>query len=142
MSGNSTGSGAAIVQQTADNALDQEWQLVPVGDGDYKVVNRTSHLQLPLPSTTQGTQLIQMADDKAKDSQWRFTPTGSGSYTLAVGLGRHARGRLRRLHGGRRAGHPVAGEQRRRTSTGRWCRCPTRTRRTASRTGRPAGGWT
>jgi hypothetical protein len=82
VSGNSTSSGAGIVQQTADNALDQEWQLVPVGDGGYKVVNRTSHLQLALPSTTQGSQLVQAADDKAKDSQWRFAPTGSGSYTL------------------------------------------------------------
>jgi alpha-galactosidase len=82
VSGNSTGSGAAIVQQTADNALDQEWQLVPVGDGGFKVVNRNSHLQLTLPSTTQGAQLVQAADDKARDSQFRFTPTGSGSYTL------------------------------------------------------------
>ena len=82
VSGNSTGSGATVVQQTADSALDQEWQLVPVGDGGFKVVNRTSHLQLALPSATQGAQLVQAADDKARDSQWRFTPTGSGSYTL------------------------------------------------------------
>lgn len=82
VAGNSTGSGAAIVQQGADNALDQEWQLVPVGDGGYKVVNRNSHLQLALPSTTQGSQLVQAADDKAKDSQWRFSSAGSGAYNL------------------------------------------------------------
>ncbi|HEU5426027.1 MAG TPA: alpha-galactosidase [Actinocrinis sp.] len=83
-SGNSTASGAAIVQQSADNALDQEWQLVPVGDGTYKVINRTSRLQLTAPSSAQGAQLIQKADDNAADSRWRLTRTGSGSYTLAA----------------------------------------------------------
>jgi hypothetical protein len=75
-------SGSSIVQQSADNALDQEWQLVPVGDGSYKVLNRTSHQQLAVPSSSQGAQLTQKADDNATDSQWRFVPTGSGSYTL------------------------------------------------------------
>ncbi|MEY9930622.1 alpha-galactosidase [Catenulispora sp. GP43] len=75
-------SGSAIVQQSADNALDQEWQLVPVGDGSFKVLNRTSHLQLAIPSTSQGAQLTQKTDDNATDAQWRFVPTGSGSYTL------------------------------------------------------------
>ncbi|ACU75106.1 Ricin B lectin [Catenulispora acidiphila DSM 44928] len=75
-------SGSSIVQQSPDNALDQEWQLVPVGDGSYKVLNRTSHQQLAVPSTTQGAQLTQKANDNAADSQWRFVPTGSGSYTL------------------------------------------------------------
>ncbi len=84
VSGGSTASGAGIVQQSADNALDQEWQLVPVGDGTYQVVNRTSRLQLTAPSSTQGAQLIQKADDNAADSRWRLTSSGSGSYTLAA----------------------------------------------------------
>ncbi len=84
VSGNSTNAGAGIVQQTADNALDQEWQLVPVGDGTYKVINRNSHLQLTAPSTSQGAQLTQNADDNATDSHWRLTPTGSGSYTMST----------------------------------------------------------
>ncbi|MEZ0111191.1 alpha-galactosidase [Catenulispora sp. EB89] len=75
-------SGSSIVQQSADNALDQEWQLVPVGDGSYKVLNRTSHQQLAVPSGSQGAQLVQAGDDHAADTQWRFVPTGSGSYTL------------------------------------------------------------
>src|SRR5579884_1778999 len=84
VSGNSTAPGAAIVQQSTDNALDQEWQLVPVGDGTYKVLNRASRLQLTAPSAAQGAQLIQKADDNAGDSRWRFAPAGSGSYTLAA----------------------------------------------------------
>lgn len=75
-------SGTSVVQQSADNALDQEWQLVPVGDGSFKVLNRTSHQQLAVPSGSQGAQLTQKADDHAADSQWRFVATGSGSYTL------------------------------------------------------------
>ncbi|MEY9856154.1 alpha-galactosidase [Catenulispora sp. GAS73] len=75
-------SGSSVVQQSADNALDQEWQLVPVGDGSYKVLNRTSHQQLAVPSGSQGAQLIQASDDHATDTQWRLVPTGSGSYTL------------------------------------------------------------
>jgi alpha-galactosidase len=84
VSGNSSTAGAGIVQQTADNALDQEWQLVPVGDGTYKVINRNSHLQLTAPSASQGAQLTQNTDDNATDSHWRLTPTGSGSYTMST----------------------------------------------------------
>jgi alpha-galactosidase len=82
VSGNSTAAGAAIVQQSGDNALDQEWQLVPEGDGTYKVVNRTSRLLLTAPSSTQGAQLTQNADSNAAASRWRIAPTGGGSYTL------------------------------------------------------------
>ena len=80
-SGSSSGSG--IVQQAASGGLDQEWQLVPVGDGTYKVVNRSSRLQLAAPSSAQGAQLVQKADDNAADSRWRFTPVGSAGYALA-----------------------------------------------------------
>jgi hypothetical protein len=84
VSANSTTAGAGIVQQTADNALDQEWQLVPVGDGTYKVVNRNSHLQLTAPSSSQGAQLTQNSDDNATDSHWRLTSTSSGGYTVST----------------------------------------------------------
>ena len=77
-----SGSGSSIVQQSADGALDQEWQLVPVGDGTYKVLNRSSRQQVTVPSGAQGAQLTQAADDNATDSQWRLVPTGSGSYTM------------------------------------------------------------
>jgi alpha-galactosidase len=82
VAGNSTASGAGIVQQSADSALDQEWQLVPLGDGTYKIVNRTSHLQLAAATSTQGAQLVQSADDHAADTQWRLAANGSGGYTV------------------------------------------------------------
>ncbi len=82
VSGNSTASGAAIVQSGDDNALDQEWQLVPEGDGTYKVVNRTSHLLLTAPSGSQGAQLTQGSDSNAAAAGWRVATTGGGAYTL------------------------------------------------------------
>jgi len=82
VSGNATGSGAAIVQQSADSGLDQEWQLAPMGDGSYKVINRNSRLLLAAPSSVQGAQLVQGTDDNATDTRWRFAPTGTGAYTL------------------------------------------------------------
>lgn len=82
VSGNSTASGASIVQQSADNALDQEWQAVSEGDGTYKLINRNSHLALTAPSSSQGAQLTQNADSNAAAARWRLTPTGSGAYTL------------------------------------------------------------
>ena len=87
VSGNSTAAGAGVVQEPADNQNDQEWQLVPTGNGSYKVINRNSGLLLDVPgsSTSQGTQLTQQADDHAADSQWTFAPTGSGSYALKAG---------------------------------------------------------
>ena len=84
VSGNSASSGAAIVQQSADNAVDQEWQAVSEGDGTYKLVNRNSHLVLTAPSSSQGAQLTQNADGNAAAVRWRLAPTGSGgAYTLA-----------------------------------------------------------
>lgn len=80
--GNSTAAGATIVQQSADNALDQEWQAVSQGDGTYKLINRNSHLLLTAPSSAQGAQLVQGGDSNSGAARWHLTPTGSGSYTL------------------------------------------------------------
>jgi len=86
VSGGSTSSGAGIVQEPADNAADQRWQLVPTGSGYYKVDNVGSGLLVNLPgaTTAPGTQLIQYPDDNSSNSQWKFTPTGSGSYNVSV----------------------------------------------------------
>lgn len=88
VSGASTADGAGIVQKTAGNGTDQQWQLVPDGSGAYLIVNRNSGklLNIPGPSPTPGTQLIQYHDDGNANSRWRLTPTGSGSYTIASQL--------------------------------------------------------
>ena len=86
VSGASTSSYAGIVQEPADGAADQQWQLVPTGDGYYKLDNVGSGLTVNLPgaTTAPGTQLIQYPDDSSANSKWKFTPNGSGSYSVSV----------------------------------------------------------
>lgn len=89
-SGGSTAAGTGIVQEPANNAADQQWQLIPTGAGGYKLVNRASHDLLTVPGSTasQGVQLVQNPDDNAADSQWRVSPDGSGNgaaqYTMSA----------------------------------------------------------
>ncbi|MEZ0088999.1 RICIN domain-containing protein [Streptacidiphilus sp. EB129] len=86
VSGGSGADGAGIVEQSANGAADQQWQLLPTGDGHYKLNNVASGKLVDVPggSTTQGTALIQYHDDNSAGSQWAVTPTGSGSYTLTA----------------------------------------------------------
>lgn len=86
VSGASTADSATIVQAPATSGTDQQWQLVPTGDGYYKIVNVNSGKQLNIPgaTSTSGTQLIQYHDDDGTNAQWRITATGNGSYTLAA----------------------------------------------------------
>ncbi|WP_370084176.1 RICIN domain-containing protein [Streptacidiphilus sp. MAP12-16] len=86
VSGGSTADAAGVVQQPSNGAADQQWQLVPTGDGFYKVdnVNSGKLLDVPGGSTAQGTQLVQYHDDNSAGSQWKLTPTGNGSYTVTA----------------------------------------------------------
>lgn len=79
-----TAAGAGIVQEPADGQHDQQWQLVPAGDGSYTLVNRASGDALQAPGSASGTQLAQNPDDHAADTRWRVTPSPSGGYTLTA----------------------------------------------------------
>jgi hypothetical protein len=71
VSGDSTADGAPIVQWQDNGRADQQWQLVPNGDGAYAIVNRNSGklLNIPGPTTAAGTQLIQYHDDGNSNSR-------------------------------------------------------------------------
>ncbi|MDH6117703.1 alpha-galactosidase [Kitasatospora sp. GAS204A] len=86
VSGASTGNDAGLIQAPADGTADQQWQLVPTGDGSYKIDNVNSGLLANIPgnSTTTGTQLVQYQDDNAANSRWKLTSTGNGSYTVTA----------------------------------------------------------
>ncbi len=75
------GAGAGVVQSPFTGAADQQWQLVPTGDGYYKIVNVASGQLLNIPggSTTNGVQLIQWPDDNGTNAQWRI----SAGYTIS-----------------------------------------------------------
>ncbi|HEX4703043.1 MAG TPA: alpha-galactosidase [Pseudonocardiaceae bacterium] len=78
------GSGADVTQAAGTGGTDQQWQLVPTGDGYHRIVNVASGLLLNIPggSTTSGTRLIQWPDDNGTNAQWRLSPTGT-AYTIA-----------------------------------------------------------
>lgn len=85
------GAGAGVVASAFTGAADQQWQLVPTGDGYYKVVNVASGqlLNVPCASTSSGVQLIQWPDDNGTNSQWQinsgYTITGrSDGLTVAT----------------------------------------------------------
>ena len=86
VSGASTADGANLVQAAASSGADQQWQLVPTGDGYYKIVNVNSGslANIPGATTASGTQLIQYHDDNGTNAQWRLVPGGSGSYTISA----------------------------------------------------------
>ncbi|MDH6109835.1 alpha-galactosidase [Kitasatospora sp. MAP12-15] len=85
VSGAATADDSPIVQQPADGGTDQQWQLVPTGDGYYKLENVNSGLLVNIPggSSTSGLPLIQYHDDNAPNSQWKLTPNAGGGYTVA-----------------------------------------------------------
>ncbi len=85
VTGASTADGAQLVARAADGAADQQWQLVPTGDGAYRVrnVNSGKLVTVPGSTTTAGTQLVQNRDDGKSDSRWTLDANGDGSYALA-----------------------------------------------------------
>ncbi|GAA1255664.1 hypothetical protein GCM10009665_52720 [Kitasatospora nipponensis] len=106
VAGAATTEGAGIVQQPANGAGDQQWQLVPTGDGYYRIDNLKSGLLLRAPAgaTGAGTQLVQAHDDNSSAAQWKLTPTGNGSYTVTA----RSVGQMADLAGGSTAaGTPV-----------------------------------
>ncbi len=84
VSGGSTADVAGLVQAAPNGAADQQWQLVPTGDGSYKIDNVQSGklVNIPGPTTVAGTQLIQYHDDFHTNAQWTLNPTGTGAYTV------------------------------------------------------------
>jgi hypothetical protein len=82
-SGSTDGSPVAV--STSDGAADQQWQLVPTGDGYYEIWNRATGelVNIPGSSSTPGTALIQYHRDGNANSRWQFTP-GSGNYTVTA----------------------------------------------------------
>jgi hypothetical protein len=82
--GQSTSNGG-LVDQWADNGgSNQQWQLIPVGNGSYKLVNRNSGKVLDVNggSTMQGAQLQQWADNGGTNQQWQLASAGGGSINI------------------------------------------------------------
>ncbi|MFD9123952.1 RICIN domain-containing protein [Kitasatospora sp. NPDC059571] len=84
VSGGSLSAGANVIQWTDSGAGNQNWRLVPVGDGSYKVVSRNSALLMDVSgaSTADGAFIIQSSDTNAANQHWTLVATGTGYYKL------------------------------------------------------------
>jgi hypothetical protein len=82
----STGSGAAVVTGRPSGSANDEWQLIPVGDGYYSIVNKNSGLALVVQnaSRTRGARVIQApyTADSTSNDEWLIRPAGNGLYNF------------------------------------------------------------
>jgi len=80
----SESTGAYIIQEFSDGTSNQQWSIVPVGNGYYKLVNNSSYKVLDVAnhSTANGAYLVQWDNNSATSEQWKIVPTGKGYYKL------------------------------------------------------------
>ena len=84
VSGQSTTSGTGAVQFTASNSQTQQWKLVSLNNGYYKIINRLSNFALGNGNTSaRGNQLqITVRNDTSSYQQWRIVAIGNGKYGI------------------------------------------------------------
>jgi O-glycosyl hydrolase len=84
VSGASTVPGANIIQSSNTGGTNQEWNLVPLGNGYYTIVNHNSGMVLDVSgaSKTQGKQIIQWPGNGGTNQQWSLVSIGNGYYEL------------------------------------------------------------
>jgi Ricin-type beta-trefoil lectin domain-like len=77
VAGMSTVDGASVVQYRDNGTADHLWQLLPTGDGWFKLRNRNSGLLLGVDgmSTVDGASVVQYHDNGTTDHLWRLQPT-------------------------------------------------------------------
>ncbi|MEU4770003.1 RICIN domain-containing protein [Actinosynnema sp. NPDC023794] len=78
INGASTAAGAGLVQRTATNGTNQQFEFVPAADGHVKLKARHSGLFLQTTGTATGANVTQQADSTATGQQWRVVDHGSG----------------------------------------------------------------
>ena len=79
----STVAGGLIVQANGNGGASQQWQLIPVDNGYYSIVNRNSGMALDVPgwSTATNIQLEQWNVNGGANQQWQIGGT-SGANTI------------------------------------------------------------
>lgn len=73
MTGGSTTNGALVAQWTDNGGTNQQWQIVDVGDGYSKLINRKSGKALDSGGTTvDGAQLTQWTENGGDNQKWQL----------------------------------------------------------------------
>jgi hypothetical protein len=77
----STSNGAVIDQWQLNGGTNQQWKLVPVGNGNDEIVNAKNGMALTDPnfSTSNGTQIIQYQNNGSLNQQWKIVPQADGN---------------------------------------------------------------
>jgi parallel beta-helix repeat protein len=80
--GASTTSGAAVVVGAVSGLGNDQWDLIPTGDGYYTLANKLSGLVVAIQgaSTSAGAPAIQAAYGTAQNDQWMIMSAGNGTY--------------------------------------------------------------
>ncbi|MFF7791212.1 RICIN domain-containing protein [Streptomyces sp. NPDC007991] len=84
-SGAGTAQGTSVVQATSTTGTDQNWTLVPAGNGLYKIRQQSSGLLLGITDAgigNGGTALI-WGDNGTADHLWQVIPARGGYYKIA-----------------------------------------------------------
>ncbi|MFG2803168.1 alpha-L-fucosidase [Streptomyces pseudovenezuelae] len=82
-SGGNVASGSNLKQYTWDGSPNLQWQLVEVGGGYYKLVNRTNGMVADGWGATSGSAARQAAWTGNNNQQWTVTHRGEGMCTIA-----------------------------------------------------------
>lgn len=85
VSDSSTADGAAVIQWPWNGGVNQEWNLVPNGDGSYRLVNGRSGKVLESPGgSAEGASLDQRADTGGGNQWWQLVPSTTSGYFRLV----------------------------------------------------------
>lgn len=76
----STQNGAKVIQWPCIGDTNQQWQIIPIGDGYYKLIARHSNRVLSVQSagTANGALVVQSTDTGTAHMQWRILDVGGG----------------------------------------------------------------
>ncbi|MFB0840864.1 RICIN domain-containing protein [Paenibacillus oleatilyticus] len=82
----SSDDGAAIQTWTYNNRGNQQWRIVPTGDGFYKIVAVHSGKVLDVAdnSYANGAYINQWSDNGGNNQRWSIEPLGDGSYKITA----------------------------------------------------------
>ena len=78
-------SGAAIEQWDVDKGRYQKWEIIPIGNGYYKILSLASGLALSVPAgyeTSQNVTVRQEAYAGYERQKWKITQTEDGKYKI------------------------------------------------------------
>jgi O-glycosyl hydrolase len=84
VNGASATPGANVIQWSSNSAANQQWNLVPLGNGYYTIVNRNSGMVLDVSgaSTSTGAKIIQWPSNGGTNQQWSLVSVSGGYYEL------------------------------------------------------------